>query len=301
MSLWVLFFALVALFKPTGFTWIIPHISLMLGVVMFGMGMMLKFEDFKLILQRPKEVLLGALAQFSIMPLLAVLLLKVFNLPQELALGVLLVGTCPGGTASNVITYLAKGDMALSVSMTMLTTLLSPLVTPLLMLILGGEKIEVAFLPMMLSICKVVILPITLGILINKFFGSYLVRGVKYLPLISITAIILIVGGIVGVNATKIMEIGLTTALVVILHNLAGFALGFLVAKAFKLERSKTKAICIEVGMQNSGLASSLALTHFGVMAAIPGALFSVWHNIAGSMVANYLASQKSITPPRKG
>jgi BASS family bile acid:Na+ symporter len=260
---------------------------------MFGMGMTLRGSDFRRILEYPRDVCIGVLAQFTIMPLLAWLLAKGFALSPDLAVGVILVGTCPGGTSSNVMTYLARGDVALSVSMTMITTLLAPLVTPFLTWQLAGAWVEVSFAAMMLSIVKVVILPIAAGVAMNAFFADAVRRIVKLLPLVSITAIILIVGGVVAVSAGRIMETGLLVMGVVICHNLLGYAVGFVLARAFRMDMAKAKAIAIEVGMQNSGLAASLAMLHFGAAAAIPGAIFSVWHNISGSLAANYLSGRQ--------
>ena len=226
------------------------------------------------------------------MPGLAWLLATLFQLPPELAVGVILVGTCPGGTSSNVMTYLARGDVPLSVSMTMTTTILAPVVTPLLTWWLAGAWIEISLAAMMISIVQVVVVPIVLGIVINKLFGDFVRRAIKLLPLISVIAIVLIVGGVVSVSSQQIMQTGLLIMAVVMLHNLLGYALGFAVAKALRMNLAKSKAISIEVGMQNSGLASSLALMHFGAAAAIPGAVFSVWHNISGSLAANYLAGK---------
>ena len=288
----VIIVAAIALFEPASFKWAAPKITILLGVVMFGMGMTLKLKDFKLVFQRPRDVFIGALAQFTIMPLLAWCLAKGFGLPPELAAGVILVGTCPGGTSSNVMTFLARGDVALSVSMTMTTTILAPIVTPLLTWWLAGAWVEISLTAMMLSIVQVVILPIVLGILLNSFFESQIQKAVKVLPLVSVTAIILIVGGVVSVSAQRIMETGLLIMLVVMCHNLLGYGIGFLLAKACHMDLAKAKAISIEVGMQNSGLATSLAMLHFGAAAAIPGAIFSVWHNISGSLAANYLSSK---------
>lgn len=292
MAVFVILVAAIALFQPWTFKWAAPRITILLGIVMFGMGMTLRLRDFKLVFQRPKDVLVGALAQFTIMPALAWLLAKGFGLPPELAAGVILVGTCPGGTSSNVMTYLARGDVALSVSMTMTTTVLAPIVTPLLTWWLAGEWVEISLAAMMLSIVQVVILPIVLGIVINSFFAKTVQKIVKLLPLVSVLAIVLIVGGVVSVSAQRIMETGLLIMLVVMLHNLLGYSIGFLIAKALHMNVAKAKAISIEVGMQNSGLATSLAMMHFGAAAAIPGAIFSVWHNISGSLAANYLASR---------
>ena len=292
MAAFVIIVAAVALFMPWTFTWAAGYVTYLLGIVMFGMGMTLRFEDFRLVFQRPKDVLVGALAQFTIMPGLAWLLATIFQLPPELAVGVILVGTCPGGTSSNVMTYLARGDVPLSVSMTMTTTILAPVVTPLLTWWLAGAWIEISLAAMMISIVQVVVVPIVLGIVINKLFGDFVRKAIKLLPLISVIAIVLIVGGVVSVSSQQIMQTGLLIMAVVMLHNLLGYALGFAVAKALRMNLAKSKAISIEVGMQNSGLASSLALMHFGAAAAIPGAVFSVWHNISGSLAANYLAGK---------
>ena len=265
---------------------------MLLGIVMFGMGMTLKLADFKLVFQRPRDVFIGALAQFTIMPLLAYFLATAFGLPPELAAGVILVGTCPGGTSSNVMTYLARGDVALSVSMTMTTTVLAPIVTPLLTWWLAGAWVEISLAAMMMSIVQVVILPIVAGLIINSFFEAQVQKVVKILPLVSVIAIVLIVGGVVAVSSQKIMETGLLIMAVVMCHNLLGYGTGFLLAKSLHMDIAKAKAISIEVGMQNSGLATSLAMLHFGPAAAIPGAIFSVWHNISGSLAANYLSNK---------
>ena len=292
MAVFVIVIAAIALFQPWTFKWAASKVTILLGIVMFGMGMTLKLEDFRLVFQRPRDVFIGALAQFTVMPALAWLLATIFNLPADLAAGDILVGTCPGGTSSNVMTYLAKGDVALSVSMTMTTTILAPIVTPLLTWWLAGAWVDVSFTAMMMSIIQVVILPIVLGIIINTFFSSTVDKFIKLLPLVSVIAIVLIVGGVVAVSSQRIMETGLLVMGIVVLHNLGGYAIGFGIAKALHMNIAKVKAISIEVGMQNSGLATSLAMMHFGAAAAIPGAIFSVWHNISGSIAANYLAAR---------
>lgn len=292
MALIVIIVAAIALFVPDSFRWAASQVTILLGIVMFGMGMTLKTADFKLVFQRPREVFLGCVAQFTIMPALAWILAKAFSLPPELAVGVILVGACPGGTSSNVMTYLAKGDVPLSVSITMTTTILAPLVTPVLAWSLAGAWIEVSLKAMMLSIAYVVVLPIVLGICTNHFFGDFVRRAIKMLPMVSVVSIVLIVGGVVAVSSQKIMESGLLIMAVVICHNMLGYFVGYLVSKAMRMNAAKSKAIAIEVGMQNSGLAASLAMAHFGAAAAIPGAIFSVWHNISGSLAANYLAGK---------
>lgn len=292
----VLVIAAISLFVPATFSWIkTSYINPLLMVVMFGMGLTLKPEDFKLVLSRPGDVIIGFLAQFILMPLIAFFLVKIFNLPPELAVGVILVGTCPGGTSSNVMTFLGKGDVALSVTMTSFSTIFAPFLTPLLTKLLIGATVDVNVMSMFLSIIKVVILPIGLGFIINKFFGKTTEKFVKVLPLISVTAIVAIVASVVSANSAKIMTSGLLIIAVVILHNCLGYAAGFFVSKILGMNLAKRKAVAIEVGMQNSGLATSLAATAFAQypLATIPGAVFSVWHNISGAIIANIFAKME--------
>ena len=289
MGLLVLLVAAVAMFVPASFIWIeTKTINPMLGVIMFGMGLTLSPSDFKIVLSRPKDILVGCLAQFTIMPLLAWLLTLAFSLPKELALGVILVGCCPRGTASNVITYLAKGDLALSVGMTACSTLLAPFVTPLLVWLMAGTMVNVDTLGMLLSIVYVVIAPIIVGLLFQRFLPRLTKAVTPYLPAFSSLAIAFTVGIVVSHNADRLMLGGLIVILVVMLHNLLGLSLGFLIGRLLRLEKPKCVALSIEVGMQNSGLASSLANMHFAAfpLATIPGAVFSVWHNISGALVA---------------
>ena len=265
-------------------------ISYLLGAVMFGMGLTLNLQDFKIVFSRPKDIIIGCIAQFTIMPLLAWTLAKTFGLPTELAVGVVLVGCCPGGTASNVITYLAGGDLALSVGMTGVSTLLAPVMTPFLTWLLVGTTVDVNPVAMFMSIVQVVILPIALGLIVNEFFPKATRRVNKFLPAFSTLAIAAIVAAVVSANSANLMTCGFIIILVVILHNLCGFALGYLLGRILGLTHPKRTAISIEVGMQNSGLACSLAGQHFQAMALapVPGAIFSVWHNIAGAILAKF-------------
>ena len=279
-----------AYFMPGAFLWSVPHTVTLLGIIMFGMGMTLTFQDFKRVLQRPWEVLLGVAAQFLIMPLAAWFLVWLFALPPELAIGVVLVGTCPGGTASNVISYLAKGDVALSVSMTMATTLLAPVVTPTLTWLLAGSWIEVSFTAMMISIAQMVLLPLLLGLTAHHFFERTVEKILPVMPVVSVVTIVLLVGGVVALGAESLLDVGLLMAAIVVLHNAFGLVLGYGMARLFRLDSKKARTVSIEVGMQNSGMAASLAVLYFSPAAAIPGAIFSVWHNISGSIVANYFA-----------
>ena len=289
MGALVLLAAVLAVLKPEPLmaigTWVINP---MLGLIMFGMGLTLSPRDFQVVFSRPKDVLTGCLAQFTVMPLMAWLLTKAFALPADLALGVILVGCCPGGTASNVITYLAKGDLALSVGMTATSTLLAPLLTPFLVWLMAGTFVNVDTLGMLLSIVYVVIAPIVVGFLIQHYLPEFTRRAVAYLPAFSSVVIAMVVAVIVGHNASRLLTGGLIVVLVVMLHNLSGLALGYAIGRLLGLSHDKRTSISIEVGMQNSGLASSLATIHFAAfpMATIPGAIFSVWHNISGALVA---------------
>ena len=285
----VLVIAALALFLPGTCLWIqTKWINYLLMIVMFGMGLTMKLSDFAVVFKRPRDVIIGCLAQFIIMPLLAFGLGKIFGLHQDLLVGVVLVGTCPGGTSSNVITYLSKGDTALSVGMTSINTLLAPFLTPLLTYLYLRTSVNVDVRSMFVSIIQVVIVPIGLGLLINKLFGNYTRRISDALPLVSVTAICLIVAAVVSHNSEKILSTGLVIFAVVILHNLLGYLCGYLIGILFKMDLPRKKAVAIEIGMQNSGLATSLAGTAFPdlAMATVPGAIFSVWHNISGAVLA---------------
>ncbi len=290
MAVIVLAVAALSLFVPSSTLWVqTKWVNYLLMIVMFGMGLTLRLEDFKLVFTRPKDIIIGCLAQFTIMPLLAFALGKIFGLETGLLAGVILVGTCPGGTSSNVITYLSKGDVALSVGMTSVNTLLAPFLTPAITYLLLRTSVHVDVLSMFLSIVKVVLVPIALGFIINKFFGKFTQKIVAILPAVSVIAICLIVAAVVSHNAQKILTTGAIVFVVVILHNLLGYACGFLLGKILRLPVPKTKALSVEIGMQNSGLATSLAGTAFPdlAMATVPGAIFSVWHNISGAILAN--------------
>ena len=278
----IIAFSCLAFFWRDGFAWMTNYTSVFLGVIMFGMGLTIRMNDFKVVFSRPKEVIIGAVAQYTIMPLAAWVFCKVMHLPADLALGVILVGCCPGGTASNVITYIAGGDVALSVGMTIVSTLAAPLMTPFLVYVLAGAWVEVSFWAMVLSVIKVILVPVLLGILLRSLAGEHVDKVSDVMPLISVIAIVMIIGGIVAVNAEKILSCGVLVLVVVAIHN-------FFVAKIFHVEYSRTTAIAIEVGMQNSGLAVSLAAANFAgnPLATLPGAIFSVWHNISGSIFAS--------------
>lgn len=290
ITLIVILVTAIALFLPKSFDWIATtSITPMLGVVMFGMGLTLKPTDFKPVLLRPKDIIIGEMAQFIVMPLIAWALCQMLQLPTELALGVILVGCCPGGTASNVICFLAKGDIALSVAMTGVSTLLAPITTPALVYLLAGKEVNVDVIGMFMSIVQVVIIPIIIGFAVNKYFSKFTEKVTPFLPAISTLAIAAIIGIIVSHNASNILSCSLIVGVAVILHNVLGLTLGYLAGTLLGLQHDKRTAISIEVGMQNSGLATSLAATHFAAfpLAAVPGAIFSTWHNFSGSIAAS--------------
>ncbi len=290
MALIVLAIAALSLFVPSSVLWIqTSWINYLLMVVMFGMGLTMQLSDFKLVFSRPADILVGCIAQFAIMPLLAYGLGKIFQLDNALLAGVILVGTCPGGTSSNVITYLSRGDVPLSVGMTSVNTLLAPVLTPALTYLFLHTSVEVNVMSMFLSIVQVVIIPIVLGLIINQFAGKFTRNISSVLPLVSVIAICLIVAAVVSHNAERILSTGIVVFVIVILHNLLGYAFGFGLGKLLRLDLPKTKALSVEIGMQNSGLATAIAGTAFPslAMATVPGAIFSVWHNISGAILAN--------------
>lgn len=287
---WVLLFAVAGFIVPPVFTPLVPWVPVLLGVIMFGMGLTISVGDFAEIVRRPRDVALGVLAQFAVMPGIAVLLTQIIPVSAEVAAGVILVGCCPGGTASNVMTYLSKGDVALSVACTSMTTLLAPLVTPLLVWLLASAYLPVDASSMFLSIAKIILLPLALGFVLQKLAPGLVKAATPALPLVSVAGIVLIVAAIVGINQQAILRSGLSIFLIVALHNCLGLLLGYYSAKAVGLSMAKRKAISIEVGMQNSGLGAALASAHFSPLAAVPSAIFSVWHNISGAILASWFA-----------
>ena len=290
MALIILAVAALALFVPQSCLWIqTKWVNPLLMLVMFGMGLTLKIEDFALVFTRPKDIIIGCLAQFTVMPLLAFALARIFALDEALTIGVVLVGCCPGGTASNVITYLSKGDVPLSVAMTSVNTLLAPFLTPFITYLLLRTTVHIDMLAMFLTIIKIVIVPIALGLILNKFFEKTCEKAAEFLPFVSIFCITLTVASVVSHNALGIRQTGALILIAVIAHNLLGLLTGYLLGMLLKMTPAKKRTLAIEVGMQNSGLAVSLAKTSFPdlAMATVPGAIFSVWHNLSGAFLAS--------------
>ncbi|WGE74357.1 bile acid:sodium symporter family protein [Actinobacillus equuli subsp. haemolyticus] len=295
-AIWVVFFAFIAAQFPDTFKQFVPWIPYLLGIVMLGMGLTLTFKDFAEVTKNPKAAILGVIAQFVVMPSIAFVLAKAFQLPPDLAIGVILVGSCPGGTSSNVMTYLAKGNTALSVACTTVSTLLAPLLTPAVFYLFASEWLEIDAGAMFVSVLKMVLLPIFVGVVIRSIFKQKIEQFSQTMPLISVFAIVLIVTAVVSVSKDRIIESGLLIFLVVVLHNGLGYLIGYLIGRVFKLPIADSKTIAIEVGMQNSGLGAALAALHFKAnpLIAVPSAVFSFWHNISGPILAMIFAAMKN-------
>jgi len=260
----------------------------LLGIVMFAMGMTLSIEDFKRVLKSPRIIGLGLLLQYGLMPLLAFIIALILALPTALMAGLVLLGTCPGGTASNVICYLAKGDVALSITLTAISTLLAVFLTPVLTWLYIGQEVPVPIVNMMLTVLKIIILPVTLGIIVNRYFGQYLLQLKQFLPVVSVIVIVFIIAIIVALNAQQISHMALPIIIAVMLHNGLGLASGYAIAKCLGYDEKICRTLAIEVGMQNSGLGVALATKYFTAITALPAAFFSIWHNITGSLLAAY-------------
>jgi BASS family bile acid:Na+ symporter len=284
--LWALLAVLLAWLVPGALIPMKAAIVPLLGLVMFAMGVTLTAEDFLAVLRRPFPVALGVALQFLLMPLLAWGLTKLAGLSPQLAIGLILVGCSPGGTASNVICYLAKGDVALSITLTTVSTLLAIVATPLLTLLYAGATVPVPASGMLLTILKVILVPVLLGVLVNHYFHRQLAAVRDFFPVVSMLAIVLIVGIIVALNHAQFETMVPGITLLVILHNLAGMAGGYWVPRWLGRDVRECRTLAIEVGMQNSGLAVALAVKYYTATAALPGALFSIWHNLSGAMLA---------------
>lgn len=288
----IICFSVIAFFWRDGFAWTTNYTSIFLGVAMFGMGLTIHIGDFKVVFTRPKEIIIGFIAQYTIMPLIA-WDSRSSSLPRISHL--VSPGRCCPPDCRQVITYIAGGDVALSVGMTITSTLAAPVMTPLLVYLLAGAWVQVSFPGMVISVVKVVLIPVLLGILLRRLIGRHIEKLSGILPLISVVSIVMIISGIVAVNAEKIMTSGFLVLCIVILHNLAGMGLGLLAGRIFHVEYDKSTALAIEVGMQNSGLAITLATANFAAnpFATLPGAIFSVWHNISGSLFASLRQQRK--------
>lgn len=290
--------AAIALWHPGLFTGFTPYIPQLLGLVMFGMGLTLEFADFQGIWQKKTSIGIGVFFQFLIMPCLGWGLATVLQLPRDEFVGLVIVGACPGGTASNVITYLAKANLPLSVVLTLSTTLLAPLLTPLLIYFLARTKIDLALGPLMGSVFWIVLFPLLDGLILRRLLRRRLQPILEIFPAISMILIAVIIATVVGQNQAQILQFPLLVMVAVILHNGLGLSLGYWGARLFRMPEADCRTVAIEVGMQNSGLGVALATQFVNATAALPAAIFSLWHNISGITLANYWAWQAVSEPP---
>lgn len=302
LSFTILIFAAVtiSMYYPSSFTsvgdfnlkkLIVP----LLQVIMFGMGTAMSIKDFAGVVKMPKGVLVGLTCQFTIMPILGFSIASLFGFAPEIAAGIVLVGSSPSGLASNVMAYLAKANLALSVTLTAVSTVMAPLMTPFLMKVFAGQFVPIDFWSMMLSILKIVILPIIIGLIFNHFFHGKAKWLDKTMPIISMAGIALIIAIITAAGRDSLLTIGLLLILAAIIHNIAGYFLGYWASRALKMSEQDCRTIALEVGMQNGGLASGIAL-EMGKVATIglAPAVFGPWMNISGSSLATWWRDKDS-------
>ncbi|MDX1347089.1 MAG: bile acid:sodium symporter family protein [Thiomicrorhabdus chilensis] len=286
--LWALLASLVAFYFPVFFTdmknWIVP----LLMLVMLGMGFALRWQDFQGVLRLKKAVSLGVLIQFTVMPLAAFVLARLFGLSDDLTIGMMLVGATAGGTASNVMTYLANGNVALSVSMTLVSTLTAVVALPFLTWLYLGQTVEVPVSAMMGNLVQLIVVPVVLGMLLGHVLSGKLSFLDKVFPIFSMMAIVLIVAIVVALNHSNLSGLAISLIVVIMLHNVIGLGSAYFISRRLGYDTVISRTLAIEVGMQNSGLSVALALQYFSALSALPGALFSVWHNLSGALFASY-------------
>ncbi len=309
-SLFVTAVAIITFFLPDLFNWVRGTTqTVILGIIMLTMGLTLTTDDFRILARRPFDILVGACAQFLIMPCVAYLLVHVFRLEPALALGILLVGCCPGGVSSNIMSYLCHGDVAFSVGMTCASTLLAPVMTPLLMQLTAGEIIEIDAIGMFLNILIVTIIPVGLGCFLNYVYSKRPAFPTiqSLMPGISVTCLACIVGGVISTVHDDLVARGLMlfvwTFAVVFCHNSLGYLLGWTAGRIFGFSTAKKRTISIEVGMQNAGLATVLAGTFFAAqpLSVLPCAISCAWHSISGTILAGlFLRSDKVKEAPAR-
>lgn len=290
----IMFFAFIAFAKPQSFVWVEPYIKHIIGGIMFCMGATLTFADFKKIITKPKLVFVGIALQYTCMPLLAFFISKLLQLPTEFLIGMVIVGSCPGGTASNLITFFSKGNVALSVSLTLCSTLLAPILTPFILFLLLEQEVPIDVIELMKSIFWIVFFPIMDALVIRHYFEKQFQKISFVFPSLAILFISLVVAFIIGANRSLLTTMPLILFLAIILHNGLGYVTGYFISKLMHFSEKNSRTIAIEVGMQNSGLGLALANQFFNASVALPSALFSIWHNLSGIFIAKQWASSKT-------
>ena len=293
-ALVILLVAVLALWLPRCFVWAKPHIPLLLGIIMFGMGVTLKFSDFIAVWRHRGMVLAGVALQYTVMPALAVLISSALGLPKEVMIGMVIVGSCPGGTASNVLCYLSRADVALSVVLTLCSTLLAPVVTPFIIYLILSQKVDVSFVAMMQSIFWIVFFLLLAGLVVRHFFFNRIAKVLSWFPTLSILMIAVVIGCVMALNRATLLAFPALVLLAVILHNTLGLAAGYAAGRLLKASPERTRTLAFEIGMQNSGLGVSLATQFFTAAAALPGAIFSVVHNLTGVLMAKWWSVRKA-------
>ncbi|CAG9295985.1 bile acid:sodium symporter family protein [Celerinatantimonas diazotrophica] len=286
--LWAILLSVLAFNQPQLFAPLKSQIVPLLTIIMLSMGLTLRGKDFLNVAHSKRAIITGLILQFTVMPFSAVLISHLLNFDTNLTVGMVLVGSVAGGTSSNVMCYLAKGDVALSITMTAISTLIGVVMTPLLVKLLAGHSVDVPTLSMIVSLVKIVLVPVILGILINTYCNRLVTKIEPVLPLVSMVVIITIIAIVVALNHSKLALIGPMVAVAVILHNGIGLAAGYWVCRLLRFNETICRTVAFEVGLQNSGLATALAMKFFTATAAVPGTLFSVWHNISGSCMAGF-------------
>ncbi|HNR36414.1 MAG TPA: bile acid:sodium symporter family protein [Candidatus Hydrogenedentes bacterium] len=298
MMLWVVLAGIIGFCYPPMLVFLKPHMEWLFAATMLGIGAAMNAEDFLPLIRKPHLVLFGTLAQFVIMPVLGFLIAMALRLPPELALGLILVGATPGAMASNVISYLAKTDVAYSVALTSTSTLLAPLLTPAITFALGSAYIPVPFWPMFKSIVIMVILPLLAGLALKRLFRQRIERIKPVFPAISSLFIALICGLVVALNADCLAKISVLIFAAVFLHNALGLMLGYGAGILYRFDLKRRRTLAFEVGMQNAGLGAVLALKHFSPQAALPNALFATWCIVTASILAEYWSRKTSKNDP---
>ncbi len=292
-------FAAAALTFPAAFiSWgsfeLKNSIPPLVQLILFGMGMTLTFDDFRRVLKMPKAVVIGFSLQYTIMPIVGFLCARVFGLEAEVATGLILIGSCPGGVASNVIAYLAKANVPLSVTMTACSTLLSPLMTPLAMKLLAGTFVPIAFFPMFISILKMIILPLVLGLLIHRYLPLVAEKLVKVLPFLAMLSICIIIAVTIALSRDDLLKVGLMLFGASVCHNALGYLFGYNAARLCKLSTRDCRTVALEVGIQNGGMATGLAFNVLeSVKAAMASATFGPWSAITSSVLASFWSKKQ--------
>ncbi|AJW96113.1 MULTISPECIES: ketopantoate/pantoate/pantothenate transporter PanS [Burkholderia] len=290
--LWAVLISLAAYFSPASFSPVAPHVTALLTLIMLSMGVTLSLADFRRVFTRPAPVIAGIVLHYLVMPLAAWALARLLRMPPDLTAGMVLVGSVASGTASNVMIYLARGDVALSVTISALSTLVGVFATPLLTRLYVDASIAVDVHGMLMSILQIVALPIVVGLIVNHLLRRAVNAIEPYLPLVSMVSILLIIAAVVAGTRNSIASVGLVVMVGVVLHNAIGLLGGYWGGRLLGFDEAVCRTLAIEVGMQNSGLAATLGKLYFTPIAALPGALFSVWHNLSGSLLAGYWAGR---------